>query len=961
MPSPQLIDRALAAIGRRWADYEYFFDHLRSPSWIPGLKGAGFFSSPPKPIEDRDSIRFPVWPESRYLTRMAGKSPEAAELVAEIIEGVPGTENPRVLEDFADAALSMPPAIAARLTDNAKIWIESPHHLLLPDKLGELINHLATGGQIDDALRLARSVLAILPYDQMSAGIDPSETQTPHLTPQPRFDSWQYGRILDLNLPVLVQAGGRQTLSLLCDLLEEAVQISNRDLTGGKPNDYSFIWFPQIEEGGPSYHNDVRSNLISAVRSTSITLAESDPTILPTIISDLESREWHIFRRVSLHLLRLFSDSMPNLVVERLTDPSLVESIGLYHEFWLLAADGVKQLPIEKRDQLFAMIQAGPDLEGIGQRVRDGEIEPLTDEQLGLRARHWKFRRLSMLSESLPTEALSEYELLREEFGDIERPDLLAGPVQIVRGDVSPRSPDEIAEMTEDQLIDYMSKWRPSGQWSSESYWGLRGAIEKAVSLAPNRFSQMVNRFREVDPTYIGGLLQGFKEAIKSQQEFPWDNIVSFALWIVDQPHELPEQPIVDEELDSDLSSVRKRLADLLADGFGSQVTGIPDRFRSQVWSVLEKLTEDSDPAWSGELHAGSARMDPAILSINSVRGGAMHAVIRYSLWVARSLQSSMSGGQQLDQGFDFMPEVQKVLDQHLDPTIDSSPAIRSVYGQYLPWLVSLDHRWVSANIDRIFPSNESSTELWEAAWNAYIVFNSVYDNVYPLVREEYARAIGLLGTARQDWTTGYPDERLADHLMALYWRGHVKLGEDDRLLERFFEGSSAGLRASALGFVGRLLEDEAIEPPDVPDDRLKLLWEYRLAYLDSTGAGLDESDELTTFGRWFASGKLAPEWLLDQLIEALRRVKRVQNDRTVVEQLEALSASYPSRTVEALRLLVEGTAETWSISLWEEAARRLLGRVISSGEEPARSAAINLVHVLGARGHPGFRDLLSP
>jgi hypothetical protein len=34
------------------------------------------------------------------------------------------------------------------------------------------------------------------------------------------------------------------------------------------------------------------------------------------------------------------------------------------------------------------------------------------------------------------------------------------------------------------------------------------------------------------------------------------------------------------------------------------------------------------------------------------------------------------------------MPEVQEVLDEHLDPTRNSPLAIRAIYGRWFPWLV---------------------------------------------------------------------------------------------------------------------------------------------------------------------------------------------------------------------------------------------------------------------------------
>jgi hypothetical protein len=75
MPKPEIVERALAAI-KGYAQYEYFFENLDSPAWLEPLAAKGMFKHP-QPVEKVDPyIRFPFWPESRYLVRMS-KLPES--------------------------------------------------------------------------------------------------------------------------------------------------------------------------------------------------------------------------------------------------------------------------------------------------------------------------------------------------------------------------------------------------------------------------------------------------------------------------------------------------------------------------------------------------------------------------------------------------------------------------------------------------------------------------------------------------------------------------------------------------------------------------------------------------------------------------------------------------------------------------------------------------------------------
>ena len=131
MPSNEQVDRAIALLSRN-ANYEHFFEQLRSPTWIEPLLARGFFQNPLEPILEGGYARVPVWVESRYLARVA---PEAPDIVLRVLLALPATQNTRVHEDVVDAALALPPAIAVRLVPKLTSFVDAPFHSLVPDKL----------------------------------------------------------------------------------------------------------------------------------------------------------------------------------------------------------------------------------------------------------------------------------------------------------------------------------------------------------------------------------------------------------------------------------------------------------------------------------------------------------------------------------------------------------------------------------------------------------------------------------------------------------------------------------------------------------------------------------------------------------------------------------------------------------------------------------------------------------
>jgi hypothetical protein len=93
-PTAKELDR-LAVLCARPETRAYFFDRLENPNWVNDLAQRRFFANPPDPVpaEEPGYMRFPPWPEGRYLARVAAEAPAA---VASVLQNIPASENPAV-------------------------------------------------------------------------------------------------------------------------------------------------------------------------------------------------------------------------------------------------------------------------------------------------------------------------------------------------------------------------------------------------------------------------------------------------------------------------------------------------------------------------------------------------------------------------------------------------------------------------------------------------------------------------------------------------------------------------------------------------------------------------------------------------------------------------------------------------------------------------------------------------
>jgi hypothetical protein len=935
---------------------KYFFENLHSADWLLPLAEGGFFDSPPRVKRDPGSntVEFPVWTESGYLSRMASLAPEQ---VLEVILRIPDTDNAKVNEDLADAALKIPAEFSACLSEKATTWARSRYQFLMPKKLGALMGHLAKGGKVKEALQLGRVLLEISAEPIARATSEPEETHSIPREPKARFEIWQYERILKEYFPEVVNAAGIQALGLLCDLLERAILLSQGPGETEAPEDYSYVWRPAVEDHAQNIAGGVKGTLVSGVRDAGVSLVKSNPTSTREIIRLLEERPWLIFHRIALHLLTRFPSAAPELVAARLTDRALFDDSGARHEYAIMLGDCLDHLTDEQQTVILGWIEAGPDIERFKETQEQWDGKQPADTEVERYRKIWQRDRLAWLKTQLPEEWKHRYEALVAECGEPEHPEFVSYTTSWV-GPTSPKNAEELQGMAVADIVGFLKVWSSSEDRMAPSPEGLGRELSSVVSENPGRFAVEAVRFRGLDPTYVRALFSGFRNALKQKRTFDWYHVLGLCSWVVNQPREIPGRKTRALDADPDWGGTRKAIADLLSVGFDEAAGSIPTEHRVTVWNILRPLTEDPDPTPEHEAKYGGSTMDPATLSLNTTRGEAMHALVRYALWIRRLLETLPEATSRIGRGLEEMPEVRATLDEHLSVSRDPSLAVRAVYGQWFPWLVLLDPDWARTQVSRIFSDSVSEHKFRDAAWQTYIIFNQPYNNVFDMLRDQYRAAVLHLDEAKGETRLlADPDERLARHLMTFYWRGKLDVREPEGLFAKFWARASDKLRGYALGSEGRALHETKDPIPPEILARLRELWESRLETARGAPSPQDYREEMAAFGWWFVSEKFDDRWSLANLTEALHIAKKIEPDHLVVERLAALAGGRPLEAVRCLGVIVEADVDGWGIYGWREQAREVLE--VATRDSAARPAAEEIIHYLGSRGYFEFRELL--
>ncbi|MFC2024484.1 hypothetical protein ACFLTJ_02770, partial [Chloroflexota bacterium] len=427
------------------ASLGYFFEKI-SISWLKPLTEVGFFRKPIEPIHNNETggYRIPPWPESRYLARIASKEPE---IVLEIAESIPDTENSDIHTDLIDIALQIPPKLAVRLARKAESWLKSRFQLIFPEKLGALVVYLAEGGEVEEAIALAEKLLKVMPDSRKLD--DDSDGKSYRLLPRPEihFDEWNYQEILEKYIPRLVEIAGETAISMLCNLLTDAIRLSKRKESEHEWEDYSFIWRPQIDGHEQDRGRDTKDLLVSAVRDGAESMMNTKPK---DVLEIIDRHEYKVFKRVSLHLRRKWPKVDMEGTARILTDLDIFEDPHMEVELNHLLQDLFSRLPRETQEAYLSFIDNGPKLEEWVDFITKRTGNKPSEEEIKCHIRRWQYRHLWPINTYLKAKKIKQFEELKEEFGELDESEFRPARARAWFGHSSPKNLEELRIMSLD-------------------------------------------------------------------------------------------------------------------------------------------------------------------------------------------------------------------------------------------------------------------------------------------------------------------------------------------------------------------------------------------------------------------------------------------------------------------------------------------------------------------------------
>ena len=942
-PTNELIDRALGSF-KKYHYRKHFFPRLKNPLWLQPLAERGCFQSPPRIRRFNGYIQFRSWSELQYLKNVARYVPNE---VINLVLGLPEVDNPRVYDGILDIALALPGEQSAKLKPKM-LEYAGLEHQFLAHRFADLLAHWTAKNQTSAALELSKVLVAFAPDPrfkdkqkrQRENSTDWGALAGPSLHPVPKIGHEAYAWIMAEGVRPLAESEPYKVACLLIDATANMIRLRTHQEELDKEADLSNIWYTRLDESD-SHHGRPDKTLVHTLTFACEKVFEKSPDAVADLDKVLRKQRWKIFKRLRHHLYAQNPNKetkpwMRELILEH-------QGYGLWehpYEFQQMIRHacehfGETLLTKTERTDIFDAILAGPSKEIHRHWIVGWLGEEFTEERFQERQARFHRMQFAPFESVLFGEYKTDFEKLKTETNEPISDDY--PPFKARSGSVSkrsPRSPEELANLTDETLLTYINEWEEEDEFYGEGEFveinieGLSKAFQTVFkeSIIPDanriRF-WMENRKRIERPIYVRAMIDVMQAEVKAKNFNKLNEWLTFSEWVLTHPDREPECDYSGGDKSREnphWSWARRAVADLIRTCLEKDVD-VPVTARRQLANLLEILCTQFDWHLDGDEPVIVNYSDSLTGAVNTTRGIALENLINFGFWLQR--HDATSG----------LSEVTTLLERRFNPETEHPLTLPeyAVLGRNYPWIVNLNETWARKHKSDFFP--QGTLPAWLAAFGSLVDYSRPFELTFKILRDDFDFALRHLADFKKhDGSEKELIDTLGEHLFTYYLSDMYPLKGDESLLERYYQQTNNDREhwANLFNNVGHHLWSRGKSLEQNRIDKFIAFFEWRLEVKEPT--------EFRQFTLWLEAECLAAEWRLDAYSKVLD-VCRVE-DRVI--RLRALCDMLPEHTaevVECFAKLTDGIKDDNLYILTEE-AKSILKAGLKSRDKDVRQKA---------------------
>ena len=844
------IDRIFTLIESRGANTAFFFEHATNPTWMPVLRGRGYFSHPPSPeILEDGRVLHPAWPQMNYLVKMAGIDPTQ---VLEVIDGIPSIENRTVYYGLLTIARQMPGVYSSRLLPKIIDYPEMETSSILT-QLSHVAGHWAAENESDSALQLAKVLLDCQPT-------------TSALGQSDSYAAWSYAYCIEHGIVPLISADSYGTSVSLADALAKALagERLHYNLSNGIIEDYSELWQFRLDEKIERAEQP-KNALVLTLALACKAVFDSEPAQVPALDQRLREHPWAVFNRIRQYVYgsNLSEQTRPWIEEMILNHDGYGQRDYLY-EFQLmirLACEhfGPELFTQESLKLILDSIVNGPAKANYRGNDEDFKLLKAVLHRKQLRP----FAAIlfdGYLDYFLKLDGDAEVPLSDDDYlGFIRRSQIRSVISQ------SPQSVETLSNLPDEDLLAYINYWEDEQELRGEEITHINiealakefgEAFAKSVSLNDDRCRFWMDNLTRIErPIYVREIINAVKDILETAASDRLGGWLSICEWVVAH-QDAPQGNVswlIDQSKDEPYwGAARRAVCDFLDVCVRSDARAVSE-CAGQITTLLQTLCNQYDWHLDEDAPSYGGRERWISEAVNATRSRALSSLVTFGLRL------------KLNHPYADTTPVTDILDLRIGLP-EGLPITRpelTMLALHYRNLLFLDEQWATTHKSRLFPQQELGD--WLASFGTFLAGNEPHKRAYEIFADDYEIALEALpGLVGQGNTYADIVDALGQHLLTYHVWGLHEVRDENGLLARYYQGTEQDKErwASLFNFAGNQLHLVGEELSDDEKERFTEFFEWRLRTGDPT--------EIGRFSWWFQAECLEADWRLDAFLRVL-------------------------------------------------------------------------------------------
>jgi hypothetical protein len=464
------------------------------------------------------------------------------------------------------------------------------------------------------------------------------------------------------------------------------------------------------------------------------------------------------FKRITLFVIAENWENTKQLfweLVNKNDDHHFFSKLMYQKELYDLLKKNQQQLNTVEIEIISNIIEKGP------QDEKDNANNKYTE--------YWQLGWYSALKEIEPFK--SSYNLFSKTLNITNEHYESIGEIKVRSGSLSPFSVEEILQMTNKEVVNQIKSFQQIDQWDGPTYDGFANAIGKAVETEPKKFAEEIDLYKDAYYIYVYRILNGFREAWKTNKTFNWKNILNFCkIYVQDEVFYSRQLQLENDGWKVTPNWVVGSIANLLTEGMQNDKNAFEKEYLPIAKEILITLVQNLKPVEDFQ----STNMDYPTYSLNSTAGKVLRALLDYSLRQARIYFKA-------EEASKWEPEMKSLFENTLKIGILDGHIME---GMYFYQFNFLDRKWITEQVKQHYNSGERE---WMAFLGGFAFGNPPFNKeTYNLFYPHYEKAI-----ANNIEFKSYNDNGLIRHLVTFYFLNYEDLSQE-KLLLKFLNTSTA-------------------------------------------------------------------------------------------------------------------------------------------------------------------------